>query len=97
MTHAPNGKTYEESHIKSEGGNPLTKFVNLLQTPEERQDKYAFCRSFGLSVHRARVLRDWHWTKINLFIYAYLHPQQLPLPIDAPGGAPGAATKGAIG
>jgi hypothetical protein len=79
MTKSPTGKTYEESHIKSEGGNPLTKFVNLLQTPEERRDKYAFCRSFGLLVRHAMRLRDWHWTKINLFIEAYLHPQQLEL------------------
>ena len=75
----PNGKVYEESYILSEGGNPLTKFVNLCQTPEERRDKYAFVRSFGLSRDHADKLRDWHWTKINMFIDTYLHPYQLPL------------------
>lgn len=72
MHASPTGKKYE-SHIKySETGNPLTKFVNLCQTPEERRDKYAFCRFYGLSVYFAAILRDWHWTKLNEFIKAYL-------------------------
>lgn len=62
-----------ESHIKRSGsGNPLTKFVNLNQSPDERRDKYAFCRFYGLNSYLARVLRDWHWSKINLFIEARL-------------------------
>jgi len=68
MHKSPTGKKYE-SHIKySESGNPLTKYVNLCQTPEERRDKYAFCRFWGINVMWATVMRDWHWTKINLFI-----------------------------
>lgn len=54
------------SHILSETGNPLTAFVNLCQTPEERRDKYGFCRFLGISHPWARRMRDWHWTKINL-------------------------------
>jgi len=64
----PNGKEYE-SHIKySESGNPLTKFVNLCQSPEERRDKYGFCREFGVSYEMANRMRDWHWPKINQFL-----------------------------
>jgi hypothetical protein len=86
MTKGLNGKTYEESHIKSEGGNPLTKFVNLCQSPEERRDKYAFVRSFGLSRNVAYRLRDCHWTYINKVLDVFLHPQQLKLFRDAPDG-----------
>jgi hypothetical protein len=79
MVKAPNGKTYEESHVRSEGGNPLTKYVNLCQDPQERRDKYQFCRIYGLPIHLARRARDWHWPKINMLIDAWLHPQQLEL------------------
>ena len=65
MVKAPNGKTYEESHMRSESGNPLTKYVNLCQSPEERRDKYAFCRIFGVTSYVAMAMSDWHWTKIN--------------------------------
>jgi hypothetical protein len=86
MTTRPNGKTYPPSHMKSEAGNPLTKFVNLCQTPEERRDKYAFVRSFGLSRQWAYKLRDCHWTFINKVIEAHIHPHQLELLPPAPGG-----------
>ena len=86
MRKAPNGKEYVSCTKYSETGNPLTKFVNLLQEPEERRDKYAFVRFFGLSSYHAMRLRDWHWDRINLFVYAYNHPQQLELPITAPSG-----------
>ena len=85
-----------ESHIRRESatGNPLTKFVNLLQTPEERRDKYAFCRECGASRNLAYRLRDFRWTKLNLFLDAYLHPRQLPLITTPPGGLPRAALSG---
>jgi hypothetical protein len=75
-----------ESWIRRESptGNPLTKFVNLLQSPEERRDKYNYCRFFGLPYYVAMRLRDWHWTKINLYIGAYGKEPQEPLPIIAP-------------
>jgi hypothetical protein len=86
MITAPNAKTYQQSHIKSEGGNPLTKYVNLCQTPEERRDKYAHARFFGLSRNQAERMRDWHWSKITQAIDAFLHPYQLPLPTPAHDG-----------
>lgn len=83
MRKSPTGKEYQ-SHVKySASGNPLTKFVNLCQTPEERRDKYAFCLFFGLPWQIANRLRDWHWTKINLFIEAYLKDPGL---LTADGG-----------
>ena len=77
-----------ESHIRRESptGNPLTKFVNLCQTPEERRDKYNYCRFFGLDYIHATRMRDWHWPKINAYIYYFSHPEQLPLITIAPGG-----------
>ena len=77
-----------ESHIrrKSPTGNPLTKFVNLCQTPEERRDKYNYCRFFGLDYIQATRMRDWHWTKVNLFIEAYGKEPQECLPITTPCG-----------
>jgi len=80
-----------ESHIAySATGNPLTKYVNMLQSPEERRDKYHFCREFGLPVSLARQLRGWHWEKINIFIPAYLEsqkPRQLIFALDEPPSA----------
>lgn len=71
LRNGPTGKQYE-SHIKySESGNPLTKFVNLCQSQEERRDKYGFCREFGIPWEMANRMRDWHWPKINLFIEAF--------------------------
>ena len=52
-------------------GNPLTKFVNLWQSQEERQEKYWLCRSLGLSVDSARRMRDWHQTKIDLYLKTF--------------------------
>jgi hypothetical protein len=70
MHSGSNGKTYSTCYLRSETGNPLTKYVNLRQTPEERRDKYAFCRFFNLTRNQATRMRDWHWTKINLFLSA---------------------------
>lgn len=65
---------YEPCYLKSESGNPLTKFVNLCQSAEERRDKYRYCRFFGLSSRQGMRMRDWHWTKINLFIQTLQNP-----------------------
>jgi hypothetical protein len=53
----------------SPGGNPLTSFVNLFQSPEERREKYHLLKSIGLSSERARQGRDWRLTAIER-IYA---------------------------
>jgi len=71
MAKGPNGKTYERCRMLSPSGNPLSKFVNLCQSAEERRDKYAFVRFFGLSIQHAVRLRDWHWPKINMFLEAW--------------------------
>ena len=81
----PNHRDYDSPPVPcSEGGNPLTKFVNLYQTPQERRDKYAFCRFFGLKYSLCYTMRDWHWPKINGFIEALNKTIALPLP----GGEP---------
>jgi len=53
---------------KSASGNPLTSYVNMFQTPEERRGKYAYLRSIGVKIAWARTVRDWRWTKINLYV-----------------------------
>jgi hypothetical protein len=71
LKRSPTGKAYE-SHIKySQSGNPLTKFVNLCQSKEERRDKYAFCRFYGIGYRQSTVMRDWHWPKICVFLEAF--------------------------
>ena len=50
---------------KSPTGNPLSKFVNLWQSPEERKGKYYLLRSIGLSVVRARQGRDFRISVIE--------------------------------
>lgn len=52
----------------SEAGNPLTAYVNLWQTKEERQGKYWLCRSLGVNSSWATRMRDWHLTKVELFL-----------------------------
>lgn len=87
MVNGANGKTYQSHIAYSETGNPLTKYVNLCQSAEERRDKYAFCRFFGMSVMISMRLRDWHWTKINMFIEAYkaaLIENNLSLAVNGP-------------
>jgi len=64
-----------QSHIKrSPTGNSLTMFVNMHQTPEERRDKYNMAREYGISWPIAQHLRDFRWTKFDLFIQCYLTP-----------------------
>jgi hypothetical protein len=96
MIHAPNGKTYKESYLRSETGNRLTKYVNLCQSPEERRDKYAFCRFFGIKACIARSMRDWHWTKIQPALEALTNPHQLELTIVGQRPRPAATDQLAI-
>lgn len=49
----------------SPGGNPLTEFVNLWQSPEERREKYYLLRSIGLSHEKARRGRDFRLSTIE--------------------------------
>lgn len=53
---------------KSPSGNPLTKYVNMFQSPEERAEKYHFARFLGCGCAHARNVRSWHWTKISLLV-----------------------------
>lgn len=90
MTQPPSHIAQEARTEYSPTVNPLSKFVNLTQTPEERRDKYAFCREYGLPWQLAIRLRDWHWTKINLFVPAWLSTQDPTLLINRPCGSPSA-------
>jgi len=53
---------------KSPTGNPLTIYVNMHQTAEERRDKYHYHKSLGYSWQIANQRRDWRWTTIQYFI-----------------------------
>jgi len=89
-------KEYAPHIAKSPTGNPLTKFVNLCQTAEERRDKYNFCREFGSPVWIARLLRDWNWPKINLYLEAFYKSKQLQMIFTSPGGALSPTVEGVI-
>ncbi len=52
----------------SKGGNPLTVFVNLFQTKEERKEKYWLIRSFGYNWYEAQQKRDWRMKTIEDFL-----------------------------
>lgn len=43
----------------------MSKFVNLWQSKEERQQKYHLARSLGCSSRWAMVMRDWRLSKIE--------------------------------
>lgn len=43
------------------------KFVNLTQTPEERQGKYWLARSLGMNSSWASKMMDWRLSKIERF------------------------------
>jgi len=51
-------------------GNPLTAFVNMFQSAEERRDRdqYVFCRTANLNASFARQMRDWRWKSIYDFM-----------------------------
>lgn len=55
---------------KSASGNPLTKFVNMFQTAEERNLKYAYARACGFNTDKARHLRSWRWCRIVIIVEA---------------------------
>jgi len=48
----------------SASGNPLTSFVNMNQSAEERRYKYRMIRALGHSVAEARRYRDWRYTSL---------------------------------
>ena len=41
--------------------------VNLYQSPEQRMEKYYFCRGLGQNCAWAKRMRDWRWTKLYRF------------------------------
>lgn len=49
-------------------GNPLTKFVNLFQSKEERQQKYWLVRSVGGTPNLAYRLRDWRLCRVEEYL-----------------------------
>lgn len=50
------------------------KLCNLWQSPEERREKYAYCRALGVSSYMAMRLRDWQWETIDkYFEYAQMY------------------------
>lgn len=53
------------AYPKSPGGNSLSIFVNMVQTPRERREKYYLLRSIGLSVAKARQARDFRLSAIE--------------------------------
>lgn len=62
--------------MTSSTGNPLTSFVNMNQTPQERQEKYAYIRSLGLSWQTAQRLRDFRWSKLQIWVGVYFDIQK---------------------
>lgn len=55
-----NGKTYRSSC-----------YVNSVQSPGERKEKYAYLLSIGFSAGQARRWRDWHWSRIRTLVTNY--------------------------
>ena len=53
------------SRPRSPGGNPLTMFVNMNQSPEERRSKYHLLKSIGLDYQHCRQGRDWRLSTIE--------------------------------
>jgi hypothetical protein len=43
------------------------QLVNLWQTPEERREKYQFCRAAGANSYEAMRMKDWRWEYIHEF------------------------------
>jgi hypothetical protein len=62
---------------KSESGNPLTKYVNMHQTKEERREKYHYLKGLGFSVAYATQGRDFRWSTIQRNVdYFGNHPEE---------------------
>ena len=55
---------------KSSTGNPLTKYVNMFQSKEERNYKYWLCRDLGCNPKLAQQLRSWRLCRIRQFLFA---------------------------
>lgn len=43
------------------------KLCNLWQSPEERKEKYLYCRTLGVSSFMAYRMRDWQWETIDRY------------------------------
>lgn len=62
---------------KSPSGNPLTRYVNMHQTPEERKEKYHYLKLFGFCVPYCNQGRDFRWSTIQRNIdYYHSHPKE---------------------
>jgi len=64
----------------SPGGNPLTSFVNMWQSPGDRRLKYRILRCAGLSTAKARRGRDFRLGTIERFYAAELKASGITLP-----------------
>ena len=53
---------------KSDGGNPLTRFPNMVQTSAERREKYNYLLGLGYPWMIAQQRRDWRWSTIQRFL-----------------------------
>ncbi len=51
------------------------RFVNSVQTPEERRDKYCSLRDKGATIVQARKWRDWTQGHINRIAIPFLERQ----------------------
>lgn len=61
----------------SADGNPLTQYVNMHQTKEERREKYHYLLSLGFSAALARQGRDFRWSTIQRKVdYFSKHPEE---------------------
>lgn len=56
-TRIVNGKMYRSSC-----------YVNSVQPPGERREKYTYLLSQGFSAGQARRWRDWHWSRIRTLV-----------------------------
>lgn len=54
-----------KKYTYSEGGNPLTIFVNLHQSSGERRYKYRLIRALGHSASEAKRWRDWRYASLE--------------------------------
>jgi hypothetical protein len=48
----------------------MLNLVNLKQTPQERRNKFKFCRRAGINSYVAAEMRDWTWNHIQLTVEA---------------------------
>jgi len=62
----------------------MSNFVNLWQSPEDRQAKYHLARSLGVDYRWARRMRDWRLSKIERLFHIQFQEQYNNAPIIAP-------------